>query len=58
MTNTFEILKVPAVNVSVVAATTWVESLTDVLSVMLLLATLIWTLVKIAKALKDFHGEE
>jgi len=24
----------------------------------LLLATLLWTIVKIAKALKDFHGEE
>jgi hypothetical protein len=24
----------------------------------LLLATLLWTIVKIAQALKDFHGEE
>ena len=43
---------------SVIAATTFVDGLTDVLSNMLLLATLLWTLVKIAKALKDFHGEE
>ena len=27
-------------------------------SVLLLTATLLWTIVKIAKALKDFHGED
>jgi hypothetical protein len=32
--------------------------MTDVLQVILLLATLIWTIVKIAQAIKDFHGEE
>ena len=41
---------------SVIAATTFIESMTDVLSVLLLAATLFWTCVKIAKALKD--GEE
>jgi|GEM_PF-4818507 len=30
----------------------------DVLSVLLLATTLFWAIVKIAKALKDFHGEE
>ena len=29
--------------------------MTDVLQVILLLATLIWTVVKIAQAIKDFH---
>ena len=29
----------------------------DVLQVILLLATLIWTIVKIAQVIKDFHGE-
>ncbi len=32
--------------------------MTEVLSVLLLATTLFWTCVKIAKALKDFHGEE
>ena len=53
-----DILKVPAINGSVIAATTFIDGMTDVLSVMLLLATLIWTIVKIANALKDFHGED
>ena len=54
----FDILKVPAINGSVIAATTFIDGMTDVLSVMLLLATLIWTIVKIANALKEFHGED
>lgn len=54
----FDILKVPAVNGAVVAATTFIDGMTDVLSVMLLLATLIWTIVKIANALKEFHDED
>ena len=58
METAFDILKVPAVNGSVIAATTFIESMTDVLSVLLLAATLFWTCVKIAKALKDFHGEQ
>jgi Na+-transporting methylmalonyl-CoA/oxaloacetate decarboxylase gamma subunit len=33
------------------------EGMTDVLQVILLLVTLIWTIVKIAQAIKDFHGE-
>ena len=53
-----DILKVPAVNGAVVAATTFIDGITDVLSVMLLLATLIWTIVKIANALKEFHDED
>jgi hypothetical protein len=51
-------MKVPAVNGSVIAATTFIESLGEVLSVLLLATTLFWTVVKIAKALKDFHGED
>ena len=53
----FEILKVPVINGSVIAATTFIDGITDVLSILLLAATLFWTCVKIAKALKDFHGE-
>ena len=58
MMNAFEILKVPVVNGSVIAATTFIDGITDILSILLLTATLFWTCVKIAKALKDFHGEE
>jgi hypothetical protein len=32
--------------------------MTDLLKVILLLATFFWTIVKIAKALKDFHGDD
>ena len=53
-----DIAKVPAINATVIATTTFVDSITDVLQIMLLGATLIWTLVKIAQALKDFHGED
>ena len=49
---------VPAINGGVIAATTWIDGMTDVLQVMLLLATLIWTVVKIAQAIRDFHGED
>ena len=38
-------------------AITWIESMTDVLQVILLLATLIWTVVKIAQAIKDLEGD-
>jgi len=31
--------------------------MTDVLQVILLLATLIWVIVNIPQAIKDFHGE-
>ena len=58
MSNVIEIIKVPAVNGSVIAATTFIDGITDVLSILLLTATLFWTCIKIAKALKDFHGEE
>ena len=52
-----DILKVPAINGAVIAATTFIEGITDVLQVLILLATLVWTIVKIANALKDFHGD-
>lgn len=58
MIDLLDILKVPAVNGSVIAATTFIDGLSDVLGVMLLMATLIWTIVKIANALKEFHGED
>ena len=44
-----DILKVPLVNSAVIAATTFIEGITDVLQVLILLATLMWTIVKIAK---------
>ena len=53
-----DILKVPLVNSAVIAATTFVEGITDVLQVLILLATLVWTIVKIANALKEFHDED
>ena len=52
-----DILKVPAINGAVIAATTFIEGITDVLQVLILLATLVWTIVKIANALKEFCGE-
>ena len=54
----FDILKVPPINSAVIAATTFIEGITDVLQVLILLATLVWTIVKIANALKEFHGED
>ena len=44
-------------NGGVIAATTWIDGMTDVLQVMLLLATLIWTVVKIAQAIKDLKED-
>ena len=44
-------------NGGVIVATTWIDGMTDVLQVMLLLATLIWTVVKIAQAIKDLKGD-
>ena len=55
--NLLELLKVSAINGGVIAATTWIDGMTDVLQVMLLLATLIWTVVKIAQAIKDLKGD-
>ena len=52
-----DIMKVPLVNSAVIAATTFIEGITDVLQVLILLATLVWTIVKIANALKEFHDE-
>ena len=48
---------VQAINGGVIAATTLIDGMTDVLQVMLLLATLIWTVVKIAQAIKDLKGD-
>ena len=53
-----DILKVPLINSAVIAATTFIEGITDVLQVLILLATLVWTIVKIANALKEFHDED
>ena len=53
-----DILKVPIVNSAVIAATTFIEGITDVLQVMILFATLVWTIVKVVNALKEFHGED
>ena len=53
-----DILKVPLVNSAVIAATTFIEGITDVLQVLILLATLVWTIVKLANALKEFCGED
>ena len=41
-----------------IAATTFIDGITDVLQVLILVATLFWTILKIAQALRDFHGEE
>jgi len=49
--------EVGGINGGVIAATTWIDGMTDVLQVMLLLATLIWTVVKIAQAIKDLKGD-
>ena len=43
---------------AIFAATTFIEGITDVLQVLILLATLVWAIVKIANALKEFHGED
>ena len=45
-------------NGGVIAATTWIDGMTDVLQVILLLATLIGTVVKIAQVIRIFHGYE
>tara|TARA_B100000676_G_C17805223_1_gene694388 strand:- start:581 stop:733 length:153 start_codon:yes stop_codon:yes gene_type:complete len=39
-------------------STPFIEGITDVLQVLILLATLGWTIVKIVNALKEFHGED
>ena len=50
-------LKVPAVNGTVLAVTVF-SQFQVVLSCVLLAATIFWTCIKIAKALRDFDGEE
>jgi hypothetical protein len=51
------LLKVPAVNGAVLAVTIF-SQIQVVLSCILLGATIFWTCIKIAKALRDFNGEE
>ena len=46
-----------AVNGTVLAVTT-LGDLSQVVTFLLLTATLFWTCIKIAKALRDFQGEE
>jgi hypothetical protein len=50
-------LKVPAVNGAVLAVTIF-SQIQVVLSCILLAATIFWTCIKIAKALREFHGKE
>ena len=52
-----QLLKVPAVNGTVLAVTIF-SQIQIVLSCVLLAATIFWTCIKIAKALRDFNGEE
>ena len=47
----------PTVNGTVLAVTT-LGDLSQVVTFLLLTATLFWTCIKIAKAFRDFHGEE
>ena len=39
-------------------STTFIEGITNVLQVLILFVTLVWTIVKIANALKEFCGED
>ena len=39
-------------------STSFIEGITDVLQVLILLATLGWTIVKIVNAIKEFCGED
>ena len=57
MNNALEILKVPAVNGAVLAVTIF-SQIQIVLSCILLAATIFWTCIKIAKALREFDGKE
>ena len=57
MIDTLNILKVPAVNGTVLAVTIF-SQIQIVLSCVLLAATIFWTCIKIAKALRDFHGKD
>lgn len=57
MSTFFDIVKVPAVSGSVLAVS-FMDAFTDVLQIMLLGATLIWTIIKVAQALRDFHGKD
>ena len=57
MSTFFDVVKVPAVSGSVLAVS-FMDAFTDVLQIMLLGATLIWTIIKVAQALRDFHGKD
>ena len=57
MNGALEILKVPAVNGAVLAVTVF-SQIQVVLSCVLLGATIFWTCIKIAKALREFDGEQ
>jgi len=57
MTEALDMLKVPAVNGAVLAVTVF-SQLQVVLSCILLAATIFWTCIKIAKALREFDGKE
>ena len=37
-------------------STPFIEGITDVLHILILLAKLVWPIVKIVNALKEFHG--
>ena len=50
-------MKAPAVNGTVLSVTT-LGDLSQVVTFLLLTATLFWTCIKIAKALRDFNGED
>ena len=39
-------------------STTFIEGITDVLQVLILFVALVWTIVNIAKALKEFDRED
>ena len=57
MTEALDMLKVPAINGTVLAVTVF-SQIQVVLSCILLAATIFWTCIKIAKALREFDGEE
>ena len=40
-----------------IAATTWIDGMADVLQVLLLLASLVWTVVKIVQAVREMEGD-
>ena len=57
MNGALEILNVPAVNGEVLAVTIFSQIQAE-LSCILLAATIFWTCIKIAKAMRDFHRRD